>query len=828
MQRQLLLLIFIVFSTATFAQSISGVVKDEAGEPLPAATVEVVNSGIATTTNFSGFFKFNLSPGKFTLRIRYLGYEEQEQNIILKDQPVIIEIILKQKGIALNEITISANAKDPAYEIMQRVVENKDKYIQQPEQWKATTYIRASLEQKLKEGKTLKNDSVDPDGIIHFVESYGTTWFQQPDKIKEIKEAYKDRSKGNTESHSVGHYWDTRRRSGEAAATNPYLFYVSVSEADFNIYRSYINVPKLGPVPFVSPVSATATLSYKFHLIRSFYEDEKLINEIEIIPRNKEAALFKGIIHVVEHEWAIKKFDLTINDAALYHFKSFRVQREYRKVKDIYVLAKEEFNYTTTDGKFNLFGNTIVNYSDHEINPEVPSNFFKNELKVTLDDAYDKDSTYWDNIRLEPLKSKEAEFVHELDSLITYHRSEAYLKEQDSIYNRVKPLDFLLFGVGFHNSFKKRTLYFNPLVNSIQPFGVDGFRLALGGYIDKEFSRANELSFNGILDYGLSNSDIKGYGRLRYLYNPKKLARAYISYGDRFARITPNESIAGSLSRGNYVHKIYYGIGHEMEIANGLFLDVSTQYAKRKSIDTLELNGWWDELFGQEVKPQSFDPYNEWLLDIELSFTPGQKYYTEPYKKIIIGSVWPTFTLNYRKAIPKAFDATIDYDFIEFGARQDIRAGAFGTSRWQISSGVFLNKRKTQITDEKYFRGSDRYFFSNPLETFQLLGPTLSTTNEFLQINYLHNFESTLLNKVPLIKLLGLHTVVGAGALMVQDNNFRHAEVWAGIEKPFRIRKQMIKVGVYGVTSDNNSSKLDGSIKFGIDFFNAFTGKWSY
>ena len=826
---KILLTLFLIFvNVISFAQSVSGIVRNEAGEPLALATVSALGSNFSTTTNFNGQYKLSLTPGKYTLQFRFLGYEELDKEVEFIGHPLVLDVVMKQKEINLNEVTISADARDPAYAIMAKVVENKHKYLTQPSSFKCNTYLRLSLERELREGKTWKKDSIDPDKMLHFVESYGTTWFEQPNQIKEVKEAYKDRSEGNTESFRVGSYWDDRKRSSEAAVYNPYLFYVSVSEADFNLYQSFVNIPKLGPVPYVSPVSGTATISYKFRHTRTYFEDDQQLHEIEIIPRNKEGALYKGSITIVDGDWAIKKFDLKINDGSVFFFDHFQLSREYEKVGDIYVTTREEFHYTTTEGKFLMKGHTLVNYSNYELNPVIPKNFFKNELRITLDDAYDKDTTYWNNIRLEPLGSREAEFVNKLDSLITYHRSESYLKQQDSIYNRVKPLDFLLFGVGFHNSFKKRTLFFEPLVSSLQPFGVDGIRFSLSGYYNKEFSRANEISLNGRADYGFANNDIKGYGRLRYLYNPKQLARAYISYGNVYSRVTPHESIAGMLSKGNFVLKKFYGFGHEHEVRNGLMLKAGAQFAQRTSIDTFNLDGWWDELFGNEVEPKSFEPYNEWLLDFELEFTPHQQYYTEPYKKVIIGSTWPTFTLKYKKAVPDVMGATINYDFVELTIIHEIKAGAFGTSRWGLSSGVFLNKKRVELTDEKFFRGSDRYFFSNPLITFQLLGPTISTTNEFLQVNYLHNFEHTLLNKVPLVRLLGLYTAVGGGALFIKDNNFRHVEVWAGLEKPFRIKKQYIKIGVYGVTSDDNVSTLDGSIKFGIDFFNAFTGKWSY
>ena len=63
---------------------------------------------------------------------------------------------------------------------------------------------------------------------------------------------------------------------------------------------------------------------------------------------------------------------------------------------------------------------------------------------------------------------------------------------------------------------------------------------------------------------------------------------------------------------------------------------------------------------------------------------------------------------------------------------------------------------------------------------------------------------------------------------MIPDSKFYHSEVFAGIEKPFRIKQQLFKFGFYGVTAANTVDKLQFTWKFGINFFNTFTKKWEY
>jgi hypothetical protein len=137
---------------------------------------------------------------------------------------------------------------------------------------------------------------------------------------------------------------------------------------------------------------------------------------------------------------------------------------------------------------------------------------------------------------------------------------------------------------------------------------VGGYRHALGGNISKTWTKYNRLALSGEADYGFANKDLKGFVRLAYTYNPKHFASAYVKFGDRYSMINFNQSIATVFSRSNYIRKTYYGIGHEMEVLNGIYLDVEGEFADRRAIADLELEQWSQDLFGSSNSPRVFDP----------------------------------------------------------------------------------------------------------------------------------------------------------------------------------------------------------------------------
>jgi hypothetical protein len=92
----------------------------------------------------------------------------------------------------------------------------------------------------------------------------------------------------------------------------------------------------------------------------------------------------------------------------------------------------------------------------------------------------------------------------------------------------------------------------------------------------------------------------------------------------------------------------------------------------------------------------------------------------------------------------------------------------------------------------------------------------------------IHHFNGFIMDKIPAINWLQLELIAGASALAVPDQNFLHAEVYAGLGRKFTIKGEQLQLAIYAATSDNTIDKFDVSYKIGLNFYNAFTGKWLY
>jgi len=81
---------------------ITGIVKDESGEPLPGATVAVQGSSKGTVTDIDGKFQLEVSDGA-TIVVSFIGFEPQQVTV---GSLSVLEIILKQDASSLSEVIV--------------------------------------------------------------------------------------------------------------------------------------------------------------------------------------------------------------------------------------------------------------------------------------------------------------------------------------------------------------------------------------------------------------------------------------------------------------------------------------------------------------------------------------------------------------------------------------------------------------------------------------------------------------------------------------------------------------------------------------------------
>jgi len=110
MKRIGLFFTFQLVAVMTFAQfSLTGIVKDEKGEPLSGANVVLGNTFNGTTTGTDGVFKFsNLNKGQYTIVVSFIGYNSYSKEIFL-NSPEKLAIALEPASVLTEEVLVSAS-----------------------------------------------------------------------------------------------------------------------------------------------------------------------------------------------------------------------------------------------------------------------------------------------------------------------------------------------------------------------------------------------------------------------------------------------------------------------------------------------------------------------------------------------------------------------------------------------------------------------------------------------------------------------------------------------------------------------------------------------
>lgn len=110
--KKIIFLILLGCSAMLQAQTVKGVLtEDETGEAIPFANVVLDGTRYGNATDINGFFLINkMPPGTYTLRVRFVGYQEYTEEITLKKGETIVRnISLKSEAKMLKNITITDN-----------------------------------------------------------------------------------------------------------------------------------------------------------------------------------------------------------------------------------------------------------------------------------------------------------------------------------------------------------------------------------------------------------------------------------------------------------------------------------------------------------------------------------------------------------------------------------------------------------------------------------------------------------------------------------------------------------------------------------------------
>lgn len=759
----------------TLSAQLQGLVTSTDGEALPFANIYIEGTSNGTTTNAEGEYFFDLTEGDYQVVFQYIGYQQKTITVSIEKIVKILDVTLELTSIELSDVVVDAYAEDPAYAIIRKAIAKRNYYKNQIQSYSCDAYVKGNQKMVSAPEKIFGQEIGDMDGsldsnrqgIIYLSESLSKLYIQLPNKVKE--EMISSKLSGDDNGFSFN----------------------QASMMDFNFYDNHIEIERA----LLSPIANTAMQYYDYELIGTF-EDKKghLINKIAVLPKRVADPVFSGHIYIVEDLWNLQGVDVMLSGAAIKQpiLDTLFIKQIYIPLEkpDVWQKLSQTLDFSFGLMRIEVEGQYVAMYSNYNLHPTFSKKFFSNEIFKVNENANKKTRTYWDSIRPLPLTIEEKIDYVRKDSIHKIRTSKSYLDSIDTENNQLETLDFLT-AYTWRNSHKKERFTYRSPFSSLQFNPIQGFN----GNFDFEYHKRYDdhwgkwVAINPKLQYGFGDKKLLAQLGLVYNFNRTKYTQLRISGGSKLSQfnntnpIHPFINSAYSLILKENFAQFYKNkfakISFRHEILNGLLFQGALEYTHRNSLQNTTNYSFFNKLKGYEnnwdVYSENFEEYSTnsgFIFDLSLRIRFAQKYLSYPNRKIIEGSKYPTFIIQYRKGIPTS-NSPLRFNQLRLSIFDDYQFGLVGRSSFKIEGGTFFQRPPASFLDYQHFLGNQTVI-GNPskyLTAFkQLSYYDYSTATNYLQAHYQHHFDGYLLDKLPLIRHLGWKSVVGTSLIFTKSN----------------------------------------------------------
>ncbi len=796
----------LLLSLFTSAQKIYGTVYNDKGDLMPYASLVIKGTTVGASANNKAKFSIAVSPGTYILVCQHIGYTRQEKKLLIEKTDVELTFILSQQKLDLKAVVVKSGAEDPAYAIIRAAIKKRPFYNKQVKGFECDLYTKDIMKLRNLPNKIFGQKIPDEDrkdmgldssgkGIIYLSESISRIHTQEPDKFKmEVKSS---------------------RISGSGGFGFTFPTFISMYNNNVTVFST-----KFNPRGFISPIADNAISFYKYKFMGSFFEDGVEVNTIRVTPRRPYEPLFSGMIYITENDWRIHSFDLTLTKSSqLEILDTLQITQIHVPVNiDTWRVKNQVLHFNFKQFKIDAIGNFVNVYSNYSINPAFAKDVF-NRVIIKYDTAVNKrPKAYWDSIRPVPLEPEEKKDYQVKDSIYEIQKDSARSKASvDSMNKRQGGLKlYNIFWKGIRrNHYSKTNSYFwsvESLIKNLEYNPAEGLVLNMNAHYNRYIKKwKTNLSIQPNLRYGFSNTHLNAWAdinfRTRDWGNDKKLKRQSWTFSggkrvSQFNKENPISALSNSINvlfwGDNFMktYENYFGsISFNKRYENGLRFNINTLYEDRRPLinttnftvfkkDTINIT----PNYPYERINSQFNPHQALIVSLDISFKPGQRYIEFPYRKIAIGSKYPTFSLNYTRGIDKIAGSDVNFNKWRFTIYDDKNFKLAGQLKYKIGIGGFLHSKKVFIQDYQHFNGNRSVGASEYVNSFQLAKYYAnSTVAPFYSFGHLeHHFNGLLTNKIPLFNRLNWNLVAGSNAFFVNSNS-NYVELFAGLENILKI-----------------------------------------
>ncbi len=777
------------------AQGVKGTVSDEEGNSIPFATIYLKETTTGTTTNDLGEYEIQLPNGQYTIVFQGLGFQKSEVTVNINDNTVTNNIILKKQEYRIKEVRVYSGGEDPAYPIMRKAISLAPYYQRQTEQYKAEVYLKGSLLMKKIPKlfqKMMEKDEEAPDikvGETYTMESMNEIEFKAPDNynhtVLSSRSTFPDSNDQDVMGYITYSFYEPHQDMAiSPLAPNAFSHYKFVYEGFF--YEGDVAVNKIKIVPKrksqqsysgyiyivdnlwnIHSIDVTNNAFFGEINIKQVYAPVKERSWLPISHRFIVKASIFGVKADFRYTGSVKYSDIKLNTtlpvpnvlmqqyaaeeaaqkAAEQAEKTEELTRQQKKMEEL--LAKDELS-----NREMIKLSRLIEKESRKEEEEDESLEIKDTYKIThKKDSTKRDSTYWETIRPIPLTSDELRSFEVKDSIkLAEMKTDTVKTEKKKRSAFSKASDGFLSGHTFYANDSSTRITYHGLIglNQIDFNAVDGWNYQQKFTIRHEFDSLHNLRIEPMLEYAFARKKLLWETDARYTFSPKSRANIGVSGGQVSKDFNSKYGIDRTLNmfsalffKDHYMklyQKDYAAVNGSFDLFHGMRVSLTASYSWYQQ---LQNNTNWSILDQDKdyvenippndiVTPAHLVDQTDLYTSINISYTPRMRYRMYKGKKIMYGSKYPTFKLNYQRGVNGVFNSDSDYEIIKGSISQEKNWGIFNAFNWQVGAGYFLNNDQMHFSRFEHFNTTEiPVNFKSFTNAFMLLDDYRYSTNEW-------------------------------------------------------------------------------------------------
>jgi len=745
--KKIILIAVLVLSTITsFSQTtVKGKISDaETGEALPYITVYFNGTTVGTTTDFEGFYELTSAQDVDSVVAKSVGYKRNAKKI---QRGITQEIFMAMEtnSNTLTEFVVKPGV-NKAHRIIRNAQDNRKKYnIEKLDQYEYESFTKIqiavdNITEKFKKRKlyksmeslfdtisSLKADSNAIPVLPVFVSETLSDFYynKSPFRTKEIIKATRVKGVGVGEDSYVA----------------------QVLGSSFQQYNFYENNLYLFDKDFISPISGLSMNYYFYNLVDSMDIDGKKTYKIRVWPKNKKDLVFTGHIWIQDTTFALKQVALEISKEANINFiEKIKIQQEMIEVeKDSWLPVKTRVLIDVAEISNNTLGMIGTYYTstkNQKVSIKHDPKFFEQKVDVK-EDAFDKSDIFWDTARHEQLSASDIKIFNLVDSFKNQPLVRTYVDVVEIIAEGYKPI-------------AKGKLEVGPYVTLAAWNPLEGVRLRAGLRTTEALLKNSQLE--GFVAYGFLDEKIKyGFNATKVL-DRKHWTRVGFGFKEDvdLLGVTDNPFITSSLFKalntfGSYRlnYTFEYKVWAEREIIKGVTLRANVRHNDYQFVTRPEYDRFNFAFYENPYSKIISNKFSITTINLESRISLKQQFVFRHVDRYNFGNLkQPVFTINYTKGLDNVLGGEYNFDKVMFKIWQYNSWGNYGNFEYTVQAGKTFGTIPYPILEVA--RGNQAfvstYYGYNLMRIFEFV------SDQYVSVQYEHNDNGILFNRIPLIK----------------------------------------------------------------------------